>query len=116
MPARPSRTSSRRRRRWPSGRRPSGRRATRRTPSNTWILGRNLQKIGAFFHEGPRALAGFWDARIFHPAPLTLAYSEHLLAETVQALPLYALFHNEVLCYNVLLLLTFVLSGFFAYL
>ncbi len=42
---------------------------------------------------------------------MTLAYSEHLFAQAVQILPVYALTGNIVLCYNLLFLSTFVLSG-----
>ena len=55
--------------------------------------------------------ANFWNANIFHPEPLTLAYSEHLFAQAVQILPVYALTGNIILCYNLLFLSTFVLSG-----
>src|SRR4051812_38740171 len=56
-------------------------------------------------------MRGFWTANIFYPEPLTLAYSEHLFAQAVQILPVYALTHNIILCYNLLFLSTFVLSG-----
>ena len=63
------------------------------------------------FFSNIHALHGFWDANIFYPEPLTLAYSEHLVAQAVQILPVYALTHNIILCYNLLFLSTFVLSG-----
>jgi hypothetical protein len=77
---------------------------------NTWIIGRNVQRLEA------HAFDGFWDARVFHPAPLTLAYSEHLIAQSVQALPIHTATGNAVLCYNLLFLSTFVLSGLFTFL
>src|SRR5581483_6253232 len=40
-----------------------------------------------------------------------LAYSDHLTAQALQVLPVYALTHDPVLCYNLLFLSTFVLSG-----
>jgi hypothetical protein len=83
---------------------------------NTWILGRNAQRLEAAVAHGPGALRGFWDAGIFHPEPLTLAYSEHLLAPTIEVLPLHAVTGNPVLCYNVLFLSTFFLSGLFCFL
>ena len=55
--------------------------------------------------------ANFWNANIFYPEPLTLAYSEHLFAQAVQILPVYALTGNIILSYNLLFLSTFVLSG-----
>ena len=55
--------------------------------------------------------ANFWNANIFYPEPLTLAYSEHLFAQAVQILPVYALTGNIILSYNLLFLSTFVLVG-----
>ena len=57
------------------------------------------------------AIRNFWNANIFYPEPLTLAYSEHLFAQAVQILPVYALTGNIILSYNLLFLSTFVLSG-----
>src|SRR5207237_3789928 len=56
-------------------------------------------------------LRHFFDANIFYPAPLTLAYSEHLIPEALQIFPIYALTGNPILCYNLLFLSTFALSG-----
>ena len=58
-------------------------------------------------HLGP----GWWNANIFHPHPLALAYSEHFLPQALQALPLYLVTANPILGYNVVFLSTFVLSG-----
>ena len=58
-------------------------------------------------HLGP----GWWSANIFAPHPLSLAYSEHFLPQALQAWPVYALTHNPILCYNLLFLSTFALSG-----
>jgi hypothetical protein len=54
---------------------------------------------------------GWWNANIFAPHPLSLAYSEHFLAQALQILPVYAATRNPILCYNLLFLSTFVLSG-----
>ena len=54
---------------------------------------------------------GWWNANIFAPHPLTLAYSEHFLPQGLQAWPLYTATHNPLLGYNVVFLSTFVLSG-----
>jgi hypothetical protein len=69
------------------------------------ILGGDLSRIGTYF-----------DANIFSPAPLTLAYSEHFFAQSVQMLPVYAATGNAILGYNLLYLSTFVLSGTGAFL
>jgi hypothetical protein len=58
-------------------------------------------------HLGP----GWWNANIFHPHPLALAYSEHFFPQALQALPIYFVTANPILGYNVVFLGTFVLSG-----
>jgi len=68
---------------------------------NAWILAWDATHLGR----------GLWHANIFYPHPYALAYSEHLLAQAIQILPLYALTTNPILCYNVLFLLSFALSG-----
>ena len=54
---------------------------------------------------------GWWSANIFAPHPLSLAYSEHLLPQALQALPIYAATKNPILAFNVIFLSTFALSG-----
>lgn len=83
---------------------------------NCWILGWDLHHLTGFFTGHLTALGGYWNANIFYPAPLALAYSEHLTGEALQALPVYVLTGNLVLCYNLLFLSTFVLSGLGMYL
>lgn len=83
---------------------------------NCWILQWDLDHLLRILRGDWQALTGFWNANIFYPEPLALAYSEHLFAQAVQALPLYALTHNIVFCYDVLFLSTFVLSGLGAFL
>ncbi len=83
---------------------------------NTWILGWDLDHLARFFSSGVTAFDGLWDANIFHPEPLALAYSEHLLPLAAQALPVYLLTSSLLLCYNLLFLSTFVLSALGVYL
>jgi hypothetical protein len=52
-----------------------------------------------------------FDANIFYPAPESLAYSEHLIGISLLTLPVYALTRNPVLAYNLVWLLSFVLSA-----
>jgi hypothetical protein len=78
---------------------------------NCWILAWDADHLLRFLSGDFQALSGFWNANIFYSEPLTLAYSEHLFAQAVQILPVYALTHNIILCYNLLFLSTFVLSG-----
>ena len=82
---------------------------------NMWILAWGAEHV-------PRLLSGgigwseFWNANIFHPDPLALALSEHLFGQTLQILPVYWLTGNIILCYNLLFISTFALSGFGTYL
>ena len=76
---------------------------------NLWILGWDMQTM----LSTPRALVtgAIFNAHIFYPAAGTLAYSDHLLLQAVVLLPIYALTHDAVLCYNVLLGASLVASG-----
>jgi hypothetical protein len=78
---------------------------------NAWIVGWGAEHVRRFASGDLAAFAGFWNANIFYPAPLTLTYSEHLFAQALQAAPVYAATRNVILCYNLLFLSTFVLSG-----
>jgi hypothetical protein len=83
---------------------------------NSWILAWDADHLRRFLSGDFGALRGFWDANIFYPERLTLAYSEHLIAQAIQILPVYAVTGNIILCYNLLFLSTFVLSGLGMYL
>jgi uncharacterized membrane protein len=61
--------------------------------------------------SGTMRVADFWHGNIFHPSPLSLTYSEHLLPQAVQGLPAYLATGNIVLAYNLVFLATFALSG-----
>ena len=76
---------------------------------NLWILGWGMQTV----LSNPAALfnGGVFSANIFYPASGTLAYSDHLLLQSVLLSPLYAITHDVVLCYNVLLLASLVASA-----
>ncbi|HEY7790464.1 MAG TPA: hypothetical protein VIC33_08140 [Vicinamibacterales bacterium] len=81
-----------------------------------WAIGWDLHHLIGFFGGQVHALAGYWQANIFYPAPIALAYGEHLTGQALQALPVYLASGNLVLCYNLLVLSTFVLCGLGAYL
>jgi hypothetical protein len=81
-----------------------------------WVLAWDCEQLLAILGGDLSRLSTFFDANIFHPVPLTLAYSEHFLAQAVQVLPVWAVTGNPILCYNLLYLSTFVLSGLGAYL
>jgi hypothetical protein len=76
---------------------------------NLWILGWDLRTLTT----RPAALfdGTIFNANIFHPAVGTLAYSDHLLPQAIALLPLYLVTRDAVVCYNVLLLASFVASG-----
>jgi hypothetical protein len=76
---------------------------------NLWILGWGMQAV----LSNPASLltGAVFDANIFHPARGTLAYSDHLLLQSVLLAPLYAVTHDVVLCYNVLLIASLVASA-----
>jgi hypothetical protein len=82
---------------------------------NMWILAWGADHL-------PRLLVGamswqdFWNANIFHPDPLALTFSEHLFGQSLQILPVYWITGNIILCYNLIFLSTFALSGFGTYL
>jgi hypothetical protein len=81
-----------------------------------WVLAWDCEQLLAMLAGDVSRAATFFDANIFHPAPLTLAYSEHFLGQAMQILPVYAITKNPILCYNLLFLSTFVLSGLGTYL
>ena len=83
---------------------------------NCWILLWTSGQILRAISGDPGALAQYWNGNIFYPAPLTLAFSEHLTPQMLQALPVLAVSGNIVLAYNVLFLATIVLSGLGMYL
>ena len=78
---------------------------------NGWVLmwtgGQVLKTLSGDFN----AIHDYWHGNIFHPETLTLAYSEHLTPQMLQALPLWVATDNIVFTYNVLFLSTFVISG-----
>lgn len=83
---------------------------------NTWILAWDCVQIRAILGGDFSRFATFFDANIFHPSPLTLAYSEHLIPQALQIFPVYLVSGNPILCYNLVFLSTFVLSGLGMYL
>ena len=76
---------------------------------NLWILGWGLR---AWTTDPLSVVDGrVFNANIFHPAEGTLAYSDHFLLQSLALAPVYAITGNAVLCYNLLLLASIVLSG-----
>ena len=60
--------------------------------------------------------ATLYDANIFHPTQNALAYTDLLLPSAVVTAPLYLITNNPLLSFNVVLLLTYVLSGYATFL
>ena len=82
---------------------------------NMWILGWGLQHVPQVL-TGAMSWHDYWNANIFHPDPFALALSEHLFGQILQTLPVYAITGNVILCYNLLFISTFALSGWGTYL
>lgn len=78
---------------------------------NMWIIAWDAEQLKAMLTGDLSRVRTFFDANIFYPAPLSLAYSEHLFAQGVQIFPVYLVSRNPILCYNLLFLSTFVLCG-----
>ena len=78
---------------------------------NIWIIGWNATHFLRLLKGDVSAAGELWHGNIFYPARYTLGYSELLIAQSVQALPVYAVTGNLVLGYNLLFLSTFALSG-----
>jgi hypothetical protein len=79
---------------------------------NTWILAWDADHLARALSGHPAALRDYWDAKVFAPHPIALAYSEHLTAQALQMLPVYVVSGNPILGYNLLFLSTFILSAF----
>ena len=71
---------------------------------NTWILAHGHH------HFLTRPLQIF-QANIFYPHPLTLAYSEHLFPQSLVSAPVRYLTNNPILAYNFVFYLAYVLNG-----
>jgi hypothetical protein len=81
-----------------------------------WVLSWDAEQLRGILGGDLARITSFFDANIFYPAPLALAYSEHLFAQALQIFPVYLATDNPILCYNLLFLSTFVLSGLGAFL
>ncbi len=76
-----------------------------------WAVDWGCTQLSAILGGDVSRLAGLFDAGVFHPAPLALAHSDHMLGQAVLALPACAVSGNPILVYNLLFLSTFVLCG-----
>jgi hypothetical protein len=83
---------------------------------NAWVLLWTSGQALAFLSGDWDALGLYWHGNIFHPERYTLAYSEHLTPQMLQALPIVAITGNILVAYNLLFLSTFALCGLGVYL
>ena len=77
---------------------------------NMWIMAWVADAVPALL-GGQMSFADLWNANIFHPTPLSLTFSEHLIPQALLGLPAYFATGNIVLAYNLVFLATFALSG-----
>lgn len=75
---------------------------------NTWILWWNTQAVPF--------TSAWWSPPVFYPMPGAFALSEHLVGVALLTTPLQWLGVDVLAAYNVAFILSFVLSGYFAYL
>lgn len=76
---------------------------------NLWTLGWDLKTLSS--HPTWLLTGRVFDANIFFPARHTLAYADHLLLQSVALWPVFALTHDVVVCYNLLLVASLVAAA-----
>jgi len=81
----------------------------------TWVMAWVARHLTALAGGDVGAFARMWDAPIFAPEPLTLAYSEHFTAQALLTLPVGWLGGPPIAAYNVAFLASFWLSAVAAY-
>lgn len=77
----------------------------------SWVMAWVARHLTAILGGDPGAWAAMWDAPIFAPESSTLAYSDHFLTQSVQALPLWWATGNPLVGYNVVYLATMTLTA-----
>ena len=73
---------------------------------NSWILWWGAKVLG-----NPDLGLSLFDAPIFFPQKLTLAYSEHMIVSAISMMPLFKLGLDALLIHNILFMLSFAVSG-----
>ncbi len=82
-----------------------------------WVVQWNIHKLttpSTWLRTG--SLSQYFDANIFYPYSNTFAYHDHIFALGLIGLPIYVISQNPIITYNVLLLLSFILSAYGMYL
>ena len=74
-----------------------------------WVVQWNIHKL-------TRSISHYFDANIFYPYSNTFAYHDHMFALGLTGLPIYTISQNPIVTYNVLLMLSFILSAYGMYL
>ena len=67
-------------------------------------------------HQIPITPLSLFDANIFAPFKNTLAFTEHMLGSLLLAWPLFLIFKNIILVFNLISLLSFAIAGLGMYL
>lgn len=75
----------------------------------SWVMKTGVEKILKL------DFANFWESNIFYPYPDTIAFSDHSLTLSLQALPVYLADQSSIVLINWTQLLAFFLSGVFGY-
>ncbi len=75
----------------------------------------SIWRLAWVAHQLPLAPAHLYDANIFHPEPYTLAYSDSMPLTAIGAAPFIWLGVRPVVVYNLLVLVSFPLSGLAMY-
>lgn len=83
--------------------------------TNTMILGTRVQNVLGAFQDGYGA-GGAYDAYFFAPIPQTIAFNENLFGLSLLFAPIYLISHEPILSYNLVLLWSLSLSGYFTFL
>ncbi|MEW6320116.1 MAG: hypothetical protein AB1635_03400 [Acidobacteriota bacterium] len=76
-----------------------------------WVIARASDHWLQLLAGDASAIPRFWQAGIFYPEPDATAFSEHFVLHALVALPVWALTRNVILCYNLLFIASFALSG-----
>jgi len=76
----------------------------------------NIWALAWDVHQAARDPLRLFDSNMFYPETLSLAYAESLLPQALLAAPVIAFGGSPLLAYNVVFILSFVLSGVGAYL